>query len=239
MKRLWTLTGMALHEMWISFRLIVVLGVPLLGGILVIVLPPDLVGETAIGSTGYWYAVVTSAAICIATGLAAGTIAHERRRGTVAWMAVRAVPRSAVLLSWFVAFGILLMAGIVLGSGGAWLTAVSRAETPPEIVPFAATIGATVGAALTCVAAGLFIGTFLRTIPATLLALALGGAVLAAAVALPPASLPIPTAGIGLLAHLDAAARPIGDALVSTGAALGATAVLLVLAGLSLERSDL
>lgn len=239
MNRLRTLTGMALHEMWISFRLIAVIGLPLLGGLLAIVVPPDLAGVTAVGGAGFWYAVGACVAIVVASGLAAGTMAHERRRGTVAWMAVRAVPRSAILLSWFVAFGLLLAAGIVLGSIGAWLAALARAEAAPDAVPFASAVGATLGAALACVAGGLLVGTFLPTIPATLLAAVLGVVVLAAAIGTAPGGLPSPTGGIGLLAHLDGASRPVGDALRSAGAALAATAILLVLAGAGLERSDL
>jgi len=239
MNRLRTLTGMALHEMWISFRLIVVIGLPCLGGLLAIAVPPDLAGITAVGGAGFWYAVGACVAIVIASGLAAGTMAHERRRGTVAWMAVRAVPRSAILLSWFVAFGLLLATGIVLGSIGAWQAALARAEAAPDVLPFASAVGATLGAALACVAAGLLVGTFLPTIPATLLAAVLGVVVLAVAIGTAPGGLPSPTGGIGLLAHLDGASRPVGDALRSAGVALAATAILLVLASVGLERSDL
>jgi hypothetical protein len=239
MNRLRTLTGISLHEMWISFRLIAVLGLPLLGGLLAIGVPPDLAGVTAVGGAGFWYAVGVSVAIAITAGLAAGTMAHERRRGTLAWMAVRAVPRSAILHSWFVAFGLLLAAGIVLGSIGAWLAALGRAEATPDVIPFASAVGATLGAALACVAAGLLIGTFLPMIPAALLAVALGAVLLAAALGTAPGGLPSPTGGIGLLAHLDGTSRPVGDALRSAGAALAATAILLVLAGVGLQRSDL
>ena len=239
MKRLRALTRLALHELWISFRLIAVIGPPVLGGLLVVAVPPDLAGMTAVGGAGFWYAVSASTAICITSGLAAGTLAYERRRGTVAWMVVRAVPRSAVLLSWFVAFGLLLTVGIALGSIGAWLAAIARAEAPTDAGPFAAAIVATAGAALASVAGSLVIGAFLRTVPATLLALGLAAAILAAAVAGPLGGVPLPTGGIGLLANLDAAPRPVGDALQSAGAALAAAALLLVLAGAGLERSDL
>jgi len=239
MRRLRILTRMALHEMWISFRLILVIGLPVLGGMMVIVVPPELAGATAVGGAGFWYAVAACAAICIASGLAAGTLAHERQRGTVAWMAVRAVPRSAVLLSWFVAFGFLLASGIALGSIGAWLAAIARADSPPDLAPFAASIGATAGAALASVAGGLLLGTFLRTGPAAALAVALSAAILAAAIAWPLGGVPLPTGGIALLAHLDAATRPVGDGLQSAGAALAAAALLLVLGGAGLERSDL
>jgi ABC-type transport system involved in multi-copper enzyme maturation permease subunit len=239
MTRLRTLTGMAIHEMWISFQLIAVVGLPLLGGLLAIAVPPDLAGVTAVGGAGFWYAVGASVAIVVAAGLAAGTIAHERRRGTVAWMAVRAVPRSAILLSWFAAFGLLLAAGIALGSIGAWLAALGRAEAAPDVVPFASAVVATLGAGLACVAAGLLIGTFLPTIPSTAVAVAVGAALVAVSIGTGPGGLPSPTGGIGLLAHLDGASHPLGDALRSAGAALAATAILLVLASVGLDRSDL
>ena len=239
MNRLLTLSGMAIHEMWISFRLIAVLGLPLVGGLLAIVVPPELAGVTAVGGAGFWYAVGASVAIAISAGLAAGTIANERRRGTVAWLAVRAVPRSAILVSWFVAFGLLLGVGIVLGSIGAWLTAIGRAEATPDAIPYAAAVGATVGAGLAAIAVGLLVGAILPPLPAMALAIVAGAVVLAATVLTTPGSLPSPVGGIGLLAHLDAAARPVGDALRSAGAALALTGILLALAVLSLERGDL
>lgn len=239
MTRLRTLTGMALHEMWISFQLIAVVGLPLLGGLLAIAVPPDIAGVTAVGGAGFWYAVGAGVAIVAAAGLAAGAMAHERRRGTVAWMAVRAVPRPAILLSWFIAFGILLAAGIALGSIGAWLAALARAEAAPDVVPFAWAVAATLAEGLVCVAAGLLIGILLPTRPAIGVALAVAAALVAVSIAMAPGGFPSPTGGIGLLAHLDGASHPVGDALRSAGAALAATAILLALAIFGLERSDL
>lgn len=239
MRGLRTLTRMALHEMWISFRLIPLIGLPLVGGMLVSAVPPELAGETAVGGAGFWYAISAGAAICLASGLAAITLAHERRRGTLAWMAVRAVPRSAVLASWFLAFAILLMVGIGLGSIGAWLAAIARAETSPDAIPFAAAVAASVGAGLAAVAAGLLFGTVLPRWPAVLLAIGLSGALVAATIVAPATAIASPTGGIGLLAHLDAFSRPMAGAFQSAGAALAAAALLLVLAGAGLERSDL
>lgn len=239
MTRLRTLTRMALHEMWITFRLWFVIGLPVLGGMVVIGLPPELSGLTAVGGAGFWYAIASAFAICVASGMAAATMAHELQRGTVAWLAVRAVPRSAVLSSWFAAFGLLLGTGIALGSIGAWLAAIARAEAPPDFVPFVSAIVATIGVALVCVAAALFIGTFLRVLPAAVVAVALTAPILAAVIFGPLGGERLPTGGIGLLAHLDGAVRPLGGALQATGGALAITAVLLVLAGVGLERSDL
>jgi hypothetical protein len=239
MRRLWTLTRMALHELWISFRLIPLIGLPVVGGMLVSAVPPEFAGETAVGGASFWYAVAAGLAISVASGLAALTMAHERRRGTLAWMAVRAVPRASVLFSWFLAFAILLIAGLALGAVGAWLAVIGRAEAPPDALPFSAAAAATAGTALAAIAAGLIIGTLLPTVPATLLAAAVSAAVVAAAFLAPLSALPDPLGGLGLLTHLDAAAHPVAGALESAGAALAATAVLLVLAGAALERSDL
>ena len=166
-------------------------------------------------------------------------MAHERLRGTVAWMAVRAVPRSSVLASWFIAYAALLAAGVALGSVGAWLAAVGRAESPLDVAPFIAAVGATIAAGVASMAAGLMFGVFLPRIPAVLLAVALGAGVVAASVTLTPSGLPLPSGGLALLAHLEDVARPLRAALQSAGSALAAAAVLLVLAGMGLQRSDL
>jgi hypothetical protein len=237
--RLLALTGMAFHEMWISFRLLVIVGLPVLGGMLVVAVPPDLAGATALGGAGFWYAVAAGAAICVASAIAAGTLAHERRRGAVAWMVVRAVPRSAVLTSWFIALGLLLASGVLIGSVGAWLAALSVAESALDPAPFAAAVGATAAASLAFVAAGLVVGTYLPTVPAIVVALGGTALLLAAVIGAPPVGLPLPTEGIGLLAHLDVVSRPVGVAVQSAGAALASAAALLYLGGAGLERSDL
>ena len=117
--------------------------------------------------------------------------------------------------------------------------AVGRAETPPDPAPFISAVGATMAAALASVAAGLLLGTLLPRVPATVLAVALGAGMLAVSVLLRPSPMTGLTGGLGLLAHLDAVARPLATALQSAGTALAAAAALLVLAGMGLERSDL
>lgn len=239
MRRLRTLTRMALHELWISFRLIPLVGLPVIGGMLVSTVPPEFAGETAVGGSAFWFAVAAALATSAAAGLAALTMAYERRRGTVAWMAARAVPRPSVLFSWFLGFAILLVVGLALGSVGAWLAAIGRAETTPDALPFAAAVGATAATAMAAVAVGLLLGTTLSTLPATVIALAVSAALVAVPFLVPLSSIPLPLGGLALLTHLDSAARPVAGALQSAGAALAAAAVLLLVAGAGLERSDL
>jgi len=76
---------------------------------------------------------------------------------------------------------VLLCGGLALGSVGAWLAAIGRAETSPDPLPFAAAVAATAGTALAAVALGLLIGTTLPTVPATLLAVAVSIPLVAAA----------------------------------------------------------
>ena len=239
MRGLRALTGMALRELWISFRLIPVVALPLAAGIVVIALPPELAGVSAIGGAGFWYAVGASVAICLAGMLAASTMADERRRGTVAWMAVRAVPRSSVLMSWFVAYALLLTSGIAIGAIGAFLAALSRAESPIDPLPFAAAVIAVLTTALAALAAGLLIGAVLGRWVAAIASLALFGVVLAATVAGSLDGVLLPSTGVGLLADLGGSGRPVGDALRAAGAALASGAVLLVLSAALLERADL
>jgi ABC-type transport system involved in multi-copper enzyme maturation permease subunit len=230
---------MALHELWISFRLIPLIGLPVIGGMLVSAVPPEFAGETAVGGSAFWYAVAAGSAICAAAAIAALTMAHERRRGTLAWMAVRAVPRPSVLFSWFLGFAILVLLGLALGSIGAWLAALGRAETTPDAIPFAAAVAATAATALAAVAAGLLFGAVLPAKPATLLALVATAVLVVLPFLAPLSAVPLPLGGLALLTHLDGAARPVAGAVQSAGAALAAASVLLVLAAAGLERSDL
>jgi len=154
-------------------------------------------------------------------------------------MAVRAVPRSAVLVSWFVAYGLLLGGGIALGSVGAYLAGLARAESPIDPLPYLAAVVAVVCTALAALAAALLIGTLLGRWPAAIGVLVAFGALLAATIGGSPGGTLLPSAGVGLLADLDGAARPVADALRAGGTALAIGAGLLVLAAAVLERADL
>jgi ABC-type transport system involved in multi-copper enzyme maturation permease subunit len=239
MTRLPVLVGLALRELWISFRLIPMLVLPVLAGLVEAVVPPELSGLSAVGGAGFWFATSLSVAVAVVAALGAWSLAAERRAGTAAWVVVRAVPRSTVLVSWFVALAILLAVGIGLGGFGAWLTVLERAETTPDAIPFTAAVGASLATALAAASLGLLIGSILGRRSAALVSLLVVGGVLGLAVAGPLAIAPLPTGGLGVLAGLDHAAHPISDAVRSAGVALAAAAVLLVLGALVMERGDL
>lgn len=240
MSRLPALVGLALHELWISFRLLLLLTLPLLGGLAVGMVPTELAGVRALEGAAWWLGVSLCASVALAAALAAGSLAIERQRGTIAWMAVRAVPRSTVLLSWFLAIGLVLLAGIALGAVSAWLVAIGRLPEAPDPGPFVAAVGAAGGAALLAVAVALLVSVLpLSAAMAAGLGMLLAGALLVASLIGPLGAVPSPTAGMGLLADLGATARPVGDALRSAGTALAAVAAVLVLAAAILERRDL
>ena len=239
MIRLPVLVGLALRELWITFRLIPMLVLPVLAGLVEAVVPPELSGLSAVGGAGFWFAASLSVAVAVVAALGAWSIASECAGGTAAWVVVRAVPRSTILASWFVALAILLAVGIGLGGIGAWLTVLERAETTPDPIPFTAAVGATLATALAAAALGLLIGTLLGRRSAALVSLVVVGAVFGLAVAGPLAMPPLPTAGLGVLADLDHASRPVSDAIRSAGSALAAASVLLVLGAVLMERRDL
>jgi hypothetical protein len=238
--RLPALVGLALHELWISFRLLLLLTLPLLGGLAVGMVPAELSGVRALEGSAWWFGVSLCASVALCAALAAGSVAIERQRGTIAWMAVRAVPRSAVLLSWFLAIGLVLLGGIALGAFSAWLVAIGRLPEPPDPAPFMAAVGAAGASALLVVAVALLVSVLpLSAAWAALLGLLVAAGMLVASLIGPLGATPSPTAGLGLLADLGASARPVGDGIRSTGSALAAAAVVLVLAAAILERRDL
>jgi len=230
---------MALRELFISYRWVPVIGLPAAAGLAVSAVPPELAGLGALAGAGHVLALGLACALPVIGAIAAGTLASERKRGTLAWMAVRAVPRSAVVTSWFLAFAGLLTAGIALGGVGAWLAALERAETPLDPGPFTVAVAGTLAIALLVVALGLVMGSVLGPLRAAALTLVLSGAGLAWGLFGPQVGNQLLTGMLSVLNGLDLAMRPIGDAVGSAGLSLACAAGLLVIAAAAIERADL
>lgn len=240
MTRFATLIGLALRELWLSYRLLAVLAA-LVAAALPVALLPELATVTLAGATlgrSAWFAAGLAAALALVGGIAAGTLSGERRRGTMAWLAVRAVPRTTVLLAWFVAFGLVLALGL---AASAALAASSLGGTlaAGRLFAFMAVSGAIAAAGLAATATGLLMGTLLRPVAAVLVTLIVVGGTLLVAALGPPEWSPLPAAGLAILAAFDGAARPIADATRASGTALAVAAGLLLLAAARLERVDL
>lgn len=239
MSRLLALVGLAVHELWISYRLLLLLTLPLLGGLAVGAIPAELAGLRAVDGAARWYAISLCASVGIGAAVVSGTLAAERRSGTIAWLVVRAVPRSSVQVAWFIVVGWVMVLGIALGAAAAWFTATERLSEIPDVAPLVAATTASAAAALMVLAAAMVVGALpLAPAAATALSLIVSVGILAATV-LAPLTAPMPTGGLGLLADLSQSSRPIADALQSTGTALVGVAILLVVAIITLDRVDL
>lgn len=222
--------GLALRELWISFRLLAILGALFLGGVaatLVRLIDP-------IAAPLPWLAGGIAVAAVVLAGLAGWSFSAERRRGAAAWLVGRSVPRSGVLLGWLLALAAPLVVGFVVVVALGWL--LQGAASPAA---YAAATGAVLADLFVSLAAGLLLGTLLRPAPAALGAVLLVVAVAAMGGAGIAAGVPLPGDGLRLLAALPARQVPLAEAMSAAGTSLIVAAVLLGLARLAVERTDL
>jgi ABC-type transport system involved in multi-copper enzyme maturation permease subunit len=225
-------TWLAVRELWISFRLVTIIALFLLAGALVALLPG--LGQRHPAS---WYAIGLAVASAAAGGLTAAILSVERKRGTAAWLASRAVPRVTLLVGWFIALLAAAVAGFVPGSALAWF-AIMPASPALDPQRFAVGLLAAGSGSLVCVALGMLAGALLPPARATLLTLLVCAAAAAGSLAVPDARSLTPASGYFLLAEVPAG-WPLGRALQAIGIGLATTALLLAAAGLALERADL
>jgi hypothetical protein len=229
-----TLAGLNLRELWMSFGLLLILAM-LLGSALVLLLvsvsAPDLSAATA-------YAVALAIATMVAAVVGAHGVATERRDGAAAWLVVRAVPRSALLLARLAAFVPPLLIGLLVSAIVAWLTLASSPAFAKVPVAFALAVGAAGAGALAAVSLGMLLGTLLPPRRAALATALILGGVAGASVLLPP-TVPLPAGGFTLLGSLPSVTRPIEWALIAAGSSLIAVALLTACAGAVLQRTDL
>ena len=227
------LTRMAVRELWISFRLLLLLVLPISAGLgaLLLASDPDLAQSAlAWGIAG---------AATLAAGIAAAAWAGERRRGTAAWLSLRAVPRASILLAWFAGLALPLTAGVAAAGLLVWLASSQQPSPPLDAISYAALVAAGAGAALQALAVGMVAGSLLRPIPAALLAVVASGALLAAGLGLTAEPPLVPTAGVGLMASAANLLRPLADGLQALGLGLTLTGLLLGAAVLVFDRVDL
>ena len=126
-----TLARMAVRELWISFRLLVLLALPLAAGLLALFLSsdPDLAPlALAWGMAGVGI---------LSAGIAAAAWAGERRRGTAGWLSLRAVPRASILVGWFAGLSLPLTVGIAAGGLLVWLATGALASPPLDATSYA------------------------------------------------------------------------------------------------------
>jgi hypothetical protein len=228
-----TLTRMAVRELWISFRLLLLLALPVIAGLVALLLSPDPDRTQLALAWGMGVVAV------LASGLAAAAWAMERRRGTAGWLSMRAVPRASILIAWFVGLAVPMLVGIAAGSLLVWLGTGTQPSPPLDTPAYATIVGAAAAAALEALAIGLLFGSLLPPIVAAVFAVLGSAALLGAGLFIVTEPPLIPTAGIGLLAQAMDLLRPMADGLQALGLGLTLTGLVLGVALLVFDRVDL
>ncbi len=225
-------TRLAVRELWITFRLLALLAGFIGVGAVVALLPaplPTVMERLTLG---------LGAASILAGALAAWSFADERARGRAAWLVTRSVSRGTLLGGWFTALASLALVGTAVAGLLGWLTA-SAVSLRLDAGAFAAALAGAGATVPVPIALGLLVGTVLRGPLAVGVTVAVGAGLGALAWLVPGAGELVPGAAMVDLAAVREGATAQVAGLRSAGAALVATAVLLVVARLLLERAEL
>jgi hypothetical protein len=221
-------TRLAVRELWITFRMLILLAAYVGAGAVVAVLPAPP------SATLGWLALGLAAATVIGAAIAAEGLATERVLGRAGWLVTRSISRGTFLAGWFLAIAVLTVVGLGAAAVLGWV-AISTPLPPAEPLEYVSVMGGVAAIALVGVALGLVIGSVFRPVWAALAA-ALLTALLLAGVELfvAPGWLPM-----AMLAHLADAPRSLGTGLRAAGIGLGVAAVATLLARLALSRAEL
>lgn len=225
-------TRLAMRELWITFRLFVVVAGFIGIGAVTALVPgslPDVMLRLGIG---------LGAASIMAGMTAAWSFAEERARGRAGWLVTRSVSRSTLLVSWFGALAVLVLGATSVAGALGWLTA-SSVSLRLDAVTFVVAMLAVSATALLAVALGLLLGTLAGSRPAAAATLVLGIAVGALAWLVPVGGELIPGGAMAQLAAVREASTSQAALWRSAGAAFLATAVILGLARTLLESAEL
>lgn len=222
--------GLALRELWISFRLLAVLAAFAAAGVVVVFVR----SVEPIAAPLPWLAGSLGLTAAFVAALAAWSFSAERRRGAAAWLVSRSVPRGAVLFGWLLAMATPMTIGLATVGTLGWL--VVGGVDPAAYVT---SLCAGFADLLLALSAGVLLGTILWRVPAAVLAALLVAAVGGLDNLGILAGISLPGDGLRLLAGLSVMDQPVTDALLAAGTSLLAAAALLVAALLAVERTDL
>ena len=220
-------TRLALFELWISFRLLILLAAYVAAGAIVALLPVPLRPTLERLAAGIALATLVGGVI------AAGSMSAERTLGRAGWLVTRAVSRGTIILGWFAALAAVSLAGLVAAAVLGWL-AVAQAVPRPDPAAFAAMLAGAAAGSLAFLAIGLLLGVMLPVGRAALGAAAAGVVIGMVGWATAPAAMPLAT-----LSRLPELERPIATGMQGAGIGLVLAGAALVLARLALRRVDL
>lgn len=226
-------TRLAVHELWITSRILALLTVFLGVGAGVALLPAGSL-PTVMDRLGLGLGV----AALVAGAVAAWSFAEERAHGRAAWLVTRSVSRGTLLGGWFVALLSIGLAGTVVAGLLGWLTA-SAVSLRLDGGAFATQLFGVAATVAVAVALGLLAGSVLRGPMATAATVAVGAGLGAIAWLIPGVGELTPGAAMVDLAAVREGIAPQLAGLRTAGAAMVTTALLLAAARLVLERADL
>ena len=224
-------TRLAVRELWITFRLVVLLVAFVAVGATVALLPAPL------PVTMQRFAAGLGAATLLVGATAAWSIADERADGRAGWLVTRSVSRGTLLGGWFVALTSIALAGLAAAAVLGWLAA-SGVSLRLDAAAYAALLGAVAATVAADVALGLLFGTVFGAHAAAVATILLGIVLVAVAWLLPVGGL-VPGAAFLELATLTESPVSLADAWRAAGASLLAAALLLGLARRALSRAEL
>lgn len=227
-----TVARLATRELWMTFRLLLVLFVSAGAGAVVGLLPAPLPDAMARLAAGFGLAITVAAAV------AAGSLAGERLSGRTGWLVTRSVSRATYLVGWYGALALVALGGLAAGALLGWLAIPRTAVAIAPAAYLAAMLG--VAAALgTALAVGLLAGALLRPWGAIIVAVLVCAGVGLLGLLVPPATAWVPGGALVLLARTVGSDPVVADALRVAGIGLALTAATLVACRLALERADL
>ncbi len=226
-----TVARLATRELFMTFRLLLVLLVAAGAGAVAGLLPapPGVLTRLA---AGFGLAIVVAAAV------AAWSFAEERFAGRTGWLITRSVARATYLFGWYGALLLVAVGGLAAGALLGWLS------IPPGSVVIDGTeyVAAIVGVAATCglaLAVGLLAGALLRPRGAMLATIALCAVATILVILLPSLAVWLPGGALVALADADGAETVVDMALRAAGIGLVLAAAVLVVCRVALERTDL
>ena len=219
---------LALRELWISFRLLLLLAAYVGAGAIVALVP------AAPSTVLVRLAIGVAAAMIAGAAIAGWSLSRERALGRAAWLATRSIPRATILVGWFAALTVISLVGLFAAGALGWLAAAAPGARLDPLA-YGVTFAAIACGAIGMLALGLLVGTLLRPSAAAVVA-AVAGITLAGAawVADPRVASPLE-----LLTQLPQLPSPISVALQGGGAGLAVAGLLLVLARVVIDRADL
>jgi hypothetical protein len=232
MKQAFVVAGVAVRELWITYRLLLIL-VAFIGASAIVVLLPAAPAETMDR-----LALGLGAATVGASSVAAWTMAAERGAGRAGWLVTRSVSRGTYLGGWLLGIGLVTVVGVIGSALLGWLTTLGLAIRIDPLA-YATAVVAVVTTVTAAIALGLAVGALLRPMPAALVAAAACGISGIVILLASGGSTSVPGAAYLLFSRLTVPGSVLPDAFRAAGVGLVQTAVLFIIARAAIERAEL